>query len=176
MGVRKKKKTRGAKKTGASLNRGGSKQNYRTPKNFLRAVQRVFGKITFDLAADRHNAVVLRHFNKGQNALAQDWTKLRGINWLNPPFGNIPKWAKKCAEAGKRGVRILFLVPASVGAEWFFYHCHRKGLVRPLRQRIVFVGEKNGFPKDLMLVAYGFKHKSGRRITGFRPWLWKVAA
>lgn len=168
MSVRRKKKKSGPKKTGPTINRGGSKQDYGTPRDFLDAVERKFGKIAFDLAAHKRNAVVPDFFSKRQDALKQRWHGLHsGILWLNPPFGTIPKWAKKCAWEAQLGAKILFLVPASVGSEWFYEHCHRKALVLPLRQRITFRGQTEPFMKDLMLVAYGF----GK--TGFQPWRWK---
>ncbi|HEX4334742.1 MAG TPA: DNA N-6-adenine-methyltransferase [Polyangiaceae bacterium] len=158
------------KKTGASLNRGGSKQTRRTPRIFLDACEARFGKITFDLAAHSRNCVVPRFFSKKQDSLRQNWSKLAGeVCWLNPPFADIPSWAKKCAltVAATPGLKILFLVPASVGSEWFYHHVYAQALVLPLRQRIVFVGETHGFPKDLMLIAYGVGE------TGFQPWRWK---
>jgi phage N-6-adenine-methyltransferase len=164
---RKKKKSSGPKKTGPTINRGGSKQDYGTPRDFLDAVERRFGKISFDLAAHKRNTVVPDFYSKREDSLKQAWYLNSGNLWLNPPFGTIPKWAKKCAEEAHRGARILFLVPASVGSEWFYEHCYHKALVLPLRQRITFRGQTHGFMKDLMLVAYGF----GK--TGFQPWRWK---
>jgi phage N-6-adenine-methyltransferase len=158
-------------KTGASLNRGGSKQDKGTPRVFLDACEGRFGKITFDLAATKKNAVVQDYFTRRDNALVQDWPcDKRTLCWLNPEFSDIAPWAEKCAhESVVHGAKILFLVPASVGSEWFFHHVHKKALVLPLRGRIVFVGQKNGFPKDLMLCAYGVGE------TGFGdPWKWKA--
>ncbi len=43
------------KKTGPSMNRGTSKQNYKTPDDFMDAVKKRFGKIIFDLAANGDN-------------------------------------------------------------------------------------------------------------------------
>lgn len=164
---RKKKKRSGPKKTGPTINRGGSKQDHGTPRDFLDAVERRFGKIAFDLAAHQRNKVTEDFYSKRQDSLKQAWFRIPGNLWLNPPFGTIPKWAKKCALEAKRGATILFLVPASVGSEWFYEHCHKKALVLPLRGRIKFKGQSHGFMKDLMLVAYGVGKK------GFQPWRWR---
>jgi phage N-6-adenine-methyltransferase len=145
-------------KTGASLNRGGSKQDYRTPREFLDACEGRFGEINFDLAATKQNAVVPDYFSRRDNALVQDWPcNTCDLCWLNPEFSDIAPWAERCdQQCEMRGCRILLLVPASVGSEWFFHHVHKKALVLPLRQRIVFVGHKLGVARvrEIFIVTH----------------------
>lgn len=45
-------------KTGAAMNRGNSFQAYRTPRDFVEAVEGRFGDIDFDLAASPENTLV----------------------------------------------------------------------------------------------------------------------
>jgi phage N-6-adenine-methyltransferase len=154
--------------TGASLNRHNSEQIVCTPPEFLDAVARRFGRPTWDLAATRENSVSGpdRCFTEADDGLAQKWPG--GLCWLNPPFGGIEKWAAKCAEERERGVKILLLVPASIGSCWFRDHIQGKALVVPLAGRVKFVGHATGFPKDLMLCVYGFG------VTGFaEQWEWR---
>lgn len=160
---------------------GRSKQDYRTPDNFLEAVRRRFGPLAWDLASDGMNSVAdlaghlppTEHcFMPETDALARDWwepdTDLKGgWLWLNPPFGEISKWAAKCAEESERGARILFLVPAAIGANWFRDHVHGRAYVLGLNGRLCFDG-KNPYPKDLMLCVYG----SGVG-PGFDVWNWR---
>jgi hypothetical protein len=104
-----------------------SKQDYRTPADFMAAVAKRFGPVTFDLAAHAGNAqhplyfapthfitstgskktgdlVEVRTKNLDPSAaafdsFAQDWRAAvtGGLGWLNPEFGDIAPWAEKCA-------------------------------------------------------------------------------
>lgn len=150
---------------------GSSKQDYETPDAFLRAVTERFGVLEVDLAARRDNAKCSTFLTPEADSLSCDWGHYFGRNcWLNPPFGSIPAWAKKCAHTmaarGRRPTRILLLTPASVATEWFAEHVEGKALVLPLRPRLAFVGEKDPFPKDLMLSVYGER-------PGFETWRWR---
>ena len=151
-------------KTGASLNRGGSKQNYGTPPEFIEAVVKRFGPLNVDLAAEAGNAICEHYFTKEDDSLAQDWNLQIGRLWLNPPYENIGKWAKKCLDSRKQ---ILMLIPASVGSNYFrdyiFGHCE----VYFLNGRITFNGCTQPYPKDCMLCVYGGSIKT-------EIWKWKA--
>jgi hypothetical protein len=172
---------------------GRSFQAYQTPKIFLDAVKKRFGIELFDwdLAATADNAVdgcgsredtkgfdVARYFGPTRmgpafrDSLTQDWTKLKGSLWLNPPYADIAPWAEKCAasawyesEKAYPTRRIFLLVPAAVGSNWFQRHVFNKSLVLLLNPRISFDG-KAGFPKDLILACYGLK-------PSVEPWRWQ---
>jgi len=146
---------------------GRSKQDYGTPWPFIDAVVERFGPLAWDLAADSDNTKAAQHFDIEQDSLKQNWTALQGNLWLNPPFGDIGPWARKCAETRTgpgEGRRIFLLTPASIGSCWFAEHVHGKALVLGLSPRLSFDG-KNSYPKDLMLSVYG-------RPPGFDVWRW----
>jgi len=170
---------------------GESKQDYGTPRVFLDAVEKRFGKIAFDLAAHKKNDVTRRGFYFGpgsmyaEDSLAQDWRRApTGVLWLNPPFSHIKPWAKKCSESyppprwDLQGLspkrKILFLVPASVGANWFWEYVQPYSLVIPLSPRLAFDGQPvnpvtgkiDPYPKDLMLCCYGYG-------PGVERWVWQ---
>jgi hypothetical protein len=88
--------------------------------------------------------------------------------WLNPPFDPISPWAIKCAVSApirsSMSRKILFLVPASVGSEWYAQHVHENALVLLLRPRLSFDG-KNPYPKDCLLAVYGER-------PGVECWKW----
>lgn len=155
-------------KTGASLNRGGSRQDYATPHDFVAAVEKRFGIINCDLAASKENTKGQIWLDEKINSLAQEWHKIKGNLWLNPPFDNIKPWAEKCALEATVGAKILFLTPASVGSNWFSNFVHRKALVLALNGRITFVGQKDPYPKDCILSCYNFGE------IGFDTWNWKT--
>lgn len=164
--------------TGAAFNRGSSRQNYRTPLEFLAAAAARFGRLAWDLAADAESSVAAPDHYFGpdspcaSDALAIDWstdTRLPtgGTLWCNPPFATIAPWAEHCAALRDRGGWALLLVPASVGTEWWSRHVHGVGYALWLAPRLKFVGCADPYPKDLALVAYGYG------VTGAAPWRWR---
>ena len=157
-------------RTGPSINKGRSKQDYSTPWSFIKAVENRFGKLDFDLAACYENKKAARFY--AAESLEQDWTKLEGNLWLNPPFGVIGPWAKKCADTANNFTaftgKILLLTPASVGSNWFADYVDNRARVYFLRPRLTFEGADDPFPKDLVLSVYGM----GFLKTGYECWRW----
>jgi len=147
----------------------GSRQDYKTPDNFMRAVKQKFGTPGWDLAASSHNWQCHYYYDEIKNSLVQDWASLETLLWLNPPFNDIAPWAAKCASEVRRGAEILFLVPASVGSEWFAEHVYQKANVYLLRGRLSFDG-KSPYPKDCLLAHYTPRHEVEFRIS---VWDWR---
>lgn len=154
------------KTTGASMNRHASNQTFGTPDDFMAAVAKRFGRITFDLACNEDNAKAGLCYTEDDDSLQQPWHLLGGLLWLNPPFNSIGTWAEKCAVQMQLGARILFLTPASVGANWFQQHVAPFAHVLELSPRMSFDG-RNPFPKDLILSCYM------HGLTGRSHWRWK---
>lgn len=155
------------KKTGPSMARGTSKQDFKTPPDFMQAVQLRFGPIIWDLAAHSGNTQHAQFFSKEMDSLKQEWSTLgNGWLWLNPEFDDIDPWAEKCAKEMKLGAKILFLTPASIGANWYWKHVSKNACVQALQSRMSFDG-KHPYPKDLILSV--FCHG----LRGFQPWDWK---
>ena len=146
-----------------------SKQSYGTPPEFLEAVRARFGELTVDLASSHDNAVCADHLTEEDDSLSADWVAAigSGIGWLNPPFGGISRWVAKCAAtAPNLAGRILVLVPASVGANWFAGHVWGRARVYACNGRITFVGCSQPFPKDCVVLEYG-------GLPGFEVWDWR---
>jgi hypothetical protein len=151
---------------------GRSRQDYGTPVKFIEAVVSRFGLIAWDLAAHEKNHVSPDWYGPGSasaiDSLHQslDWatTAPGELLWLNPPFENIAPWARKCADSCDKGAKIAFLVPASIGSEWFAKYVYNKSFVLALRPRLSFDG-KNPYPKDCILCIYG-------ESPGFNLWKW----
>lgn len=135
---------------------GDSKQDYGTPKDFMRVVGWKFGKISFDLAASSENAKADKFFTINDNSLEQDWTQLSGNLWLNPPFKDIKSWVKKCVKTVKERKfkgQILCLVPASVGSNWFKDYVIGNDIYF-INGRLTFEGAEDPYPRDCMLVVF----------------------
>ena len=145
---------------------GASRQDYGTPWPFIRAVEQKFGRLVFDLAASYTNKKAPDFYSQGDDALRQHWHKLKGLLWLNPPYGNIRPWVQKCAHESMLGANILLLVPAAVGANWFAEHVHDQAVVNFVRPRLVFEGCADPYPKDLILCFYSMGFR------GYQTWKW----
>ena len=154
-----------------------TKQEHRTPDEFIHAVARRFGRPTWDLAAKAGDQIigVSNQFTPEQDSLVQDWGKLEHpqednltcqVAYLNPPFAHIRPWAKKLEEECRYLPRwTLMLVPGSMGSLWWKDHVINKCMAFGVT-RITFQGSTTGYPKDLALLAYGF----GVSGTGFWDW------
>lgn len=158
-------------RTGPSVRRGRSKQDYGTPWEFIRACEKRFGPLVADLACTRENMKAPSGLFFGEhNSLIADWSGRfpTGVLWLNPPFDDIAQWAAKCTvEASMRHGLILFLTPASIGTDWFAEYVNRRAVVLGLSPRLTFEGADDPYPKDLMLSVYGYG------LAGFDTWRWK---
>lgn len=144
-----------------------------TPWPLIDYVEAQYGRITWDLAATAKNCKVRRatrvigkrlvddsrRFGPGarhEDALKRNWARKKGTLWLNPEFSNIAKWVKKAAETEFTvETKLVMLIPASVGSNWWAEHVHQRALVEFIRPRVKFRGHKQGYPKDLALLIYG---------------------
>lgn len=159
---------------------GKSKQDYRTPVEFLTAVKRRLHINDFfiDLAADAENAVCERFISEEMDSLVADWPETQNSwAWLNPPYDDIEPWVAKAANACANGTQVAMLVPASVGANWW------RGYVEPyayqsfLNGRLCFIpdwreqGYKSPplYPKDCALLLF-----TNWGFIGHEIWRWKV--
>lgn len=154
-------------RSGAALNRHRSFQSYETPLELIAAIEKRFGKLSVDLAATKENAKAPVWIPKERDSLTVNWHEFKGLCFLNPEFNNIAPWARKCRDESNMGAHILFLVPASVGSNWFAEFVNRHALVMFLRPRLSFDG-KNSYPKDIMLCEFGPDTN-----PGFECWKWK---
>lgn len=150
--------------SGPTIKRGQSSGDIWTPWEFIRAVESKFGPIAVDLAASGpQSAKAARWITPEQDSLKQDWATLLdgGLGWDNCPFSNITPWAKYHAEQSQKGAKTLLLVPASVGANWYWDHVEPYADVYSVG-RMVFDNcfDKHGnlvttpYPKDLILAHY----------------------
>lgn len=145
-----------------------SQQVVGTPWQFIHALEKRWGKISVDLAAAAENSKGQIFISKERDSFTVDWHKLSGNLWLNPEFGNIAPWARKCADEKARGAKIFFLVPASIDSNWWSEYVHGQACVLPLHPRLKFEGHEDLYPKTLALCVYGIEPVGypGR-------WVWK---
>lgn len=148
---------------------GRSKQDYGTPRALIKAVEKRFGALAWDLAATAENAKAPEFLTEEEDSLGIAWHALEpsGLLWLNPPFARIEPWAAKCAAEMRKGARILFLTPASVGSNWFIDHVLPNASVYALAPRLTFEGCSDPYPKDCILSVFD------NSFIGFHAWRWR---
>ena len=154
-----------------------SNQDIETPGDLIKAIEARFGKIRIDLAATIKNRKATLWLGTGsdigEDSLSTPWPKeyLNGspitTSWLNPPYKNIDEWAQKCAEQHVvPRSKILLLIPASVGSNWWARYVHMRAHVIFLRPRVTFIGHNTPYPKDLALCVYGTRYE-------YECWQWR---
>lgn len=139
---------------------------------------RVHAPLVFDLACRTDNCVAQNGYmhDLGVNALQQDWAgdiravqgQYHGWAWLNPPFDDIEPWVQKACEESAKGLGLLMLVPASVGANWWRDYVQRYAYALHLNPRVTFVGALAPYPKDCSVLIY-----SPLRLIGSETWTWR---
>jgi len=167
-----------------------NQQNSATPWEFIAAVKKHFDvDFGFDIACTTEDAKAPDgyYFDQGIDALKQDWSTIAAsVSWLNPPWKQIPKFAKKCAElveyrreTGEKITRIFSLFPCGAGSNWFADHVENNAAVYLMRPRVTFIDPRSGKPfvhpitgkpqtglQDTMLVDWG-----GNAVI--TTWKWK---
>lgn len=151
---------------GAKLNRGGSRQDYQTPKEFLTAVYQrlMIPGFELDAAASTQNAVTTLFYDEAMDGLSRPWFSW---TWCNPPYSNITPWTEKAWTESLLGASSAMLIPASPGSNWWKQWVHNKAHVLFLNGRITFVGEKYPYPKDCALLLYTPQVRGGYEV-----WSW----
>ncbi|WP_252192268.1 phage N-6-adenine-methyltransferase [Secundilactobacillus kimchicus] len=72
-----------------------NKELWETPQEFFDNLDNKY-HFTWDLAASDTNHKCPSYFTEEDNSLKQDWHKLKGNLFLNPPYGrNIKVWVEK---------------------------------------------------------------------------------
>lgn len=176
---------------GARISSGSdSKQDYRTPADFMAAVAKRFGPIDFDLAAHKDNAQSSNYFAPctgpegpvpldkeafGMDAFDHSWSLLsdslfkrknaRGLLWLNCEFNDVATWAKRCIREASLGANILLLTPAAVGANWFRDLIAGHGDIYLLNGRLSFIPGQT-YNKDCMLTHFYQDYQDRDAILG----------
>jgi phage N-6-adenine-methyltransferase len=153
---------------------GRSKQDYATPTEFLKAVQKLLkiDSFSIDLAADSSNACAAKYYTVEDDSLAQDWTTIEGWAWLNPPYGHIEPWVRKVWESE---ASIAVLVPASVGSNWWKRWVHDQCTPIFLNGRLAFMRDRPKwlYPKDCALLLYSTEANESSEARLYRIWNWR---
>lgn len=174
---------------------GRSKQDYETPYDFLQATKRMLDirDFSFDYACSRQNCKAIMGWTEKDDSLSRsvaEWSVYsmaadNNWGWLNPPYADIQPWVVRALETSLIGGRIAFLVPASVGSNWYRDFIHEQFGVQTLflNGRLCFVKDWQHtinpttgafytseplYPKDCVLVLFGTDRDYNADV-----WTWK---
>lgn len=136
------------------------KDDWETPQVLFDELNNKY-HFTWDLAATALNYKVSNYFTPAEDSLKQDWSKLSGNLFLNPPYGRDLKfWVKKAYESqcGRNGGVIVLIIPARTDTSYWHDFIFHKAEIKFLRGRLKFeVNGKalNSAPFGSAIVVYG---------------------
>ena len=112
---------------------------FETPSWLFSSLNKEF-EFTWDLACLKENAKCKNYYTEKENSLAQEWHKLDGWLWLNPPYSPLRPWIEKAQLENMLGARIVVLCPPIITTRYFQNYLPSE--IRFLVGRIPFI--KNG--------------------------------
>ena len=75
-----------------------------------------------DLACNSDNAKVSKCFTEKDDSLTQNWHKIDGWLWLNPPYSPLKPWIVKSQQENAKGAKIVVLCPPIITSRYFQNH------------------------------------------------------
>lgn len=115
------------------------KQDWETPQIIFDKLNKIY-HFTWDLAASEKKTKCANYFDIEKNSLAQDWSKLPGNLFCNPPYGRELKlWVKKASETHLRnGQYLVMLIPSRTDTGYWHDYIFDKADIKFLRGRLKF--------------------------------------
>lgn len=127
------------------------KDEWETPQDLFNTLNTEF-HFTLDPCATHENAKCQMYYTILENGLDKSWIDHRVF--CNPPYSQIKKWVKKCAEEAQKGVTIVMLVPVRTDTRWFHDFIYNKAEIRFIKGRLHFGNSKNSAPFPSMIVIW----------------------
>lgn len=130
-----------------------SSNEFQTPDYIFEHFDKEFN-FTWDLACTEANK---KCDNGLYDSLNEDWHKLDGWLWLNPPYSPLKLWVEKAQLEASKGAKICMLIPPILSTKYFSQYTPSE--IRFILGRIPFIGA-DGIPMkgnshDSCLVVYG---------------------
>lgn len=122
-----------------------------TPQYLFNMLDNEF-HFTLDPCATRENAKCKLYYTISENGLEKSWAGNRVF--CNPPYSQIKKWVKKCAEEAQKGVTVVMLIPARTDTTWFHDYIYKKAEIHFIKGRLWFGDSKNSAPFPSMIVIW----------------------
>ena len=126
--------------------------NWETPQWLFDQLDAEFG-FNLDACADDQNHKCPVYITKDQDGLTYDWGGY--CVWCNPPYSEMPMWAKKCYEEGhKPNTTVVMLIPSRTDTRWFQNYILHRAEVRFIKGRLRFSGADNNAPFPTAIVIF----------------------
>jgi len=116
-----------------------------------------------DLACLQENAKCDTYYTESVNSLEQDWHKIEGWLWLNPPYSPLKPWIQKAQKENSLGAKIVVLCPPIVSTRYFQDHLPSE--IRFIVGRVPFLlngAEMKANTNDSCLLIYDTKVRQPR--------------
>jgi len=89
------------------------RNSYETPPWLFKALNKQYD-FQFDLAASPQNTLCgYKFWAEETDSLKQDWHKMNGYLWVNPPYKPLRPWIEKMQQEAALGAKIVSIVPSS---------------------------------------------------------------
>ena len=94
-----------------------------------------------------------RRIEPPDDGLAETWP---GRVFVNPPFGELSRWAAKCVEEKRqRGAEVVLLLPSRTDTRYWHAHVRRAQAICFWRGRLKFLGAPAAAPFPVALAYFG---------------------
>lgn len=121
----------------------GVKDNWRTPPELFRAVEKRLGiKFTTDLAADATNHLCEHWIGEEEDALKTPWPRYEW-SWCNPPYSRTKEFIVRAIEQWRPSA---LLVPAATDTRWWAEAFGAADVTLLLTGRVPFHSPETGKP------------------------------
>ena len=134
---------------------GWNSDQWATPWQTIRELERRFGPFDLDPACQEHTAKAPTFYTIEQDGLSKPWF---GRVFCNPPYSKPGPWCDKARQetVGGNAELVVMLLPASVDTGWFHDLVLPFADVQFLRGRVRFIGWEGtpiGSPKSPSILA-----------------------
>lgn len=149
------------------------KDEWRTPIEVFRFAESVVGRMQYDSACTRENALALPIYLDG-DAFSCEWVR---TVWCNPPYSNIEPWIDKAIESEKAITAMLIPSPNGEGRyKKLIAHSHEIAIAG----RLAFINPLTGKPVSgntrgsSLFIVNGYA--AGSRSVVERDWIMRKFA
>lgn len=137
--------------------------DYETPPWFFDLLQKQF-KLTTDMACDSKNCKIEGSpmFDKGFDALEEDWSQFKGTKYVYPPFSKpyFSQFIQKAHQEWRKGESSIVLVPVkTISVDYF--QSYKPPLIHLVYPRLKFLynGRENHMAEAVCLLVYNAEVK-----------------
>ena len=110
---------------------GHGYDDWMTPDHILDELTQEFGEM-FDPCP--------KNWDRVTDGLSIEWGK---INFVNPPYGDMKAWVKKCHDEWLKGKTVILLIPPRTCSSYFHDWIYQKAELRFIRGRLKFIDGRN---------------------------------